>query len=147
LLAVVEELTDNVLDEAEETGVAPVIQIVVEANSISVADQGRGIEPTVIGALVDYSIKTSSRAAIVSPSRGQQGNALQSITAMGHALAPGDDEAAVVIESQGEAHTIRLVVHPKVLCLPPSQILLCGRHPAPREKRRRWEARGPQNPL
>lgn len=109
MLAVVEELTDNALDEAEETAVAPVIQIVVEANSISVADQGRGIEPTVIGALVDYSIKTSSRAAIVSPSRGQQGNALQSITAMGHALAPGDDEAAVVIESQGEAHTIRLV--------------------------------------
>jgi DNA topoisomerase VI subunit B len=71
LLVVVKELTDNALDEAEEAGVAPVIQIVVEANSISVADQGRCIEPTVIGALVDYSIKTSSRATIVSPSRRQ----------------------------------------------------------------------------
>jgi hypothetical protein len=32
-------------------------------------------------------------------------------------------------------------------CLPPSRIFLCWRHPSPREKRRRWEARGPQNAL
>jgi hypothetical protein len=29
----------------------------------------------------------------------------------------------------------------------PSQIFLCRRHPAPREKWRRWEVGGPQNPL
>ena len=29
----------------------------------------------------------------------------------------------------------------------PSQIFLCRRHPAPREKWRRWEIGGPQNPL
>ena len=64
-----------------------------------------------VKALVDYSVKTSSRAAIVSPSRGQQGNALQSVIAMGHALDPGAD-SSVVIESHGVAHTIRFTVDP-----------------------------------
>ena len=110
-LVVFKELADNAADEAEEAGVAPVIDIIVEANSITVADQGRGIKAAVVKALTDYSTKTSSRAAVVSPSRGQQGNALQSIIAMGRALDPNAD-ASVVIESQGLAHTIRFTIDP-----------------------------------
>ena len=64
-LVVVKELADNALDEAEEAGVAPVIEIVVEADAITVADHGRGIKPAVVKALTDYSTKTSSRAAVV----------------------------------------------------------------------------------
>jgi DNA topoisomerase VI subunit B len=110
-LVVVKELADNAADEAEEAGVLPVIEITVEADAITVSDQGRGIKPAVVKALVDYATKTSSRAAVVAPSRGQQGNALQSIIAMGHALAPSAD-SAVVIESQGVAHTIRFTIDP-----------------------------------
>jgi hypothetical protein len=102
-LVIVKELADNAADEAEEAGVAPVIEIEIADNAITVSDHGRGIKPAMVKALVDYATKTSSRAAVVAPSRGQQGNALQSIIAMGHALDPSAD-TAVLIESQGVAH-------------------------------------------
>ena len=51
-----------------------------------VADRGPGIAPAVVASLVDYTAKTSSNAAYVSPTRGQQGNALQTILPMGFAL-------------------------------------------------------------
>src|SRR5258708_769986 len=53
-LVIVKELVDNALDEAEEAGFAPVIEIVVTDNSITVTDKGRGIAPTVVASLVDY---------------------------------------------------------------------------------------------
>jgi DNA topoisomerase VI subunit B len=108
--AVVKELVDNAIDEAERAGVAPVIEIVIEPDSITVADLGRGIKPAVVKALTDYSIKTSSNAAYVSPTRGQQGNALQSILPMGFVL--DGKQGEVLIESQGKAHAIRFTVDP-----------------------------------
>jgi hypothetical protein len=59
-LVVVKELADNAADEAEEAGVLPVIEITVEADAITVSDQGRGIKPAVVKALVDYATKTSA---------------------------------------------------------------------------------------
>ena len=116
LLVVVKELCDNALDEMEEAGQAPVIEIAVDGASISVADQGRGIKPAVVKALTDYSAKQSSRAALVAPTRGQQGNALHSIIAMGYLLADGGDAGAdgpaVLIESKGVAHTLRFAIDP-----------------------------------
>ena len=93
-LVIVKELADNALDAAEEAGKAPSIEIVVGDDSITVADQGPGIAPDTVASLVDYSVRTSSRAAYVSPTRGAQGNALQSIIPMGFALAslPSDVE-------------------------------------------------------
>jgi DNA topoisomerase VI subunit B len=117
-LVVVKELVDNALDAAEEAGIAPSIAIVVDADSITVADRGPGIATTTVESLIDYSVRTSSRAAYVSPTRGAQGNALQSILAMGFALASrvsaGDDseDAAVLIESRGVAHRIAFAVDP-----------------------------------
>jgi DNA topoisomerase VI subunit B len=112
-LTIFKELADNAADEAEEAGIAPVIKVVVTDNSISVADRGRGMKPAVVKSLIDYAVTTSSRAAYVSPSRGQQGNALQSILPMGFALAPDHaEDAEVIIESQGKAHLIRFAVDP-----------------------------------
>ena len=85
-LVVVKELVDNALDEAEKAGIAPEIEIVVTANSITVADQGRGIAPATVKSLVDYAFRMSSNAAYVSPTRGQQGNALQILFAMPYVL-------------------------------------------------------------
>ena len=112
LLVVVKELCDNALDEMEEAGVAPVIEIAVEGATITVADQGRGLKPAVVKALTDYSAKQSSRAAVVAPTRGQQGNALHSIIAMGYLLANGGDAGETVIESKGVAHTLRFAIDP-----------------------------------
>jgi DNA topoisomerase VI subunit B len=103
-------------DDAERAGLTPRIEIVVDAENavITVADHGSGIAPAVVKKLVDYRVKTSSNAAYVSPTRGQQGNALHSIIPMGCALARGNgwNASVVIIESKGVAHTIRFAVDP-----------------------------------
>ena len=111
-LVIVKEVADNAFDEMEEAGVAPVIEIAVDGATITVADRGRGIKPAVVKALTDYSAKQSSRAAVVAPTRGQQGNALHSIVAMGYLLAKGGDAGETVIESHGKAHTLRFAIDP-----------------------------------
>jgi DNA topoisomerase VI subunit B len=98
------ELVDNAIDECERAGVAPEIAITVLSGSITVSDNGGGIEPETVEQILHYENKTSSNAAYVSPTRGQQGNALQTMLAMGHALTgtPG----ITVIESHGVQHTV-----------------------------------------
>ena len=105
-LVILKELVDNALDEAEEAGVPPVIEISVDENSIIVHDgSGRGIPSETVEKLIDYSARTSSRAAYASPTRGAQGNALQTIIAMPYALA-GEDCETMAIESRGVEHRI-----------------------------------------
>jgi DNA topoisomerase VI subunit B len=110
-LVIAKEALDNGIDEAEEAGVPPVIEIAVEPGSITVSDSGRGIPAETVGKLIDYSASTSSRAAYVSPTRGAQGSALQTIIAMPFALASRDSET-VVIESQGVEHRIAFATDP-----------------------------------
>jgi DNA topoisomerase VI subunit B len=109
-LVIVKELADNALDAAEGAGRVPEIEIVVATDAITVSDHGPGIAPGTVESLIDYSVKTSSRAAYVNPTRGAQGNALQTILAMPFAL---DGHAGeVLIESQGASHQIRFTVDP-----------------------------------
>jgi DNA topoisomerase VI subunit B len=110
LLVIIKELADNALDDAEKTGVAPEIEIVVTENSITVADHGSGIAPATVKTLVDYSFRMSSNAAYASPTRGQQGNALQILFAMPYVL--NGKEGEVLIESRGVEHTIRFTTDP-----------------------------------
>jgi hypothetical protein len=72
-LVTVKELADNALDAAEDARTAPEIEIVVTEDAIMVADRGPGIAPGTVEALVDYSSKTSSRAAYLGPTRGPGG--------------------------------------------------------------------------
>jgi hypothetical protein len=51
------------------------------------------------------------RAAYVSPTRGAQGNAMQTILAIPFVLAQGQ-QGEVLIQSQGIAHTVRFAVDP-----------------------------------
>jgi hypothetical protein len=104
-LVILKEAVDNALDEAEEAGVPPVIEIAVEPGSITISDSGRGIRAETVEKLIDYSARTSSRAAYASPTRGAQGNALQTIIAMPFALTSRDCET-MVIDSQGVEHRI-----------------------------------------
>jgi hypothetical protein len=115
-LVIVKELVDNALDEAEEAGRPPMIEIHVDApedepGEIIVHDGGRGIPTETVEKLTDYSTRTSSRAAYSSPTRGAQGNALQTIVAMPYALA-GEDCETVVIESHGVEHRIAFATDP-----------------------------------
>jgi hypothetical protein len=109
-LVILKEAVDNALDEAEEAGVPPGIEISVDASEdepgeIIVHDGGRGIPVETVEKLIDYSARTSSRAAYASPTRGAQGNFLQTAIAMPYALA-GEDCKTVVIESRGVEHRI-----------------------------------------
>jgi DNA topoisomerase VI subunit B len=109
-IVVVKELIDNALDAAENADLAPDIAVTVERDRIIVADQGPGIPAATVKALVDFTAKTSSNAVYCSPSRGQQGNALQSCMAMPFALSGAD--GSVLIEAQGKAHDIKFTLDP-----------------------------------
>ena len=72
---------------------------------------GRGIPAETVEKLIDYSARTSSRAAYASPTRGAQGNALQTIIAMPYALT-GEACDTVVISSHGVERRISFAIDP-----------------------------------
>ena len=103
-LVALKELVDNALDACEEAGVAPEIEIRVDADGITVADNGPGIPEDVVESVLDFSIRVSSREAYVAPDRGAQGNALKTILAMPFVL--DGEEGRVSITAGGQRHTI-----------------------------------------
>jgi DNA topoisomerase VI subunit B len=107
------EVVDNALDDAEEHGLAPVIEIAVDtaACTIIIADQGSGFDPETVAALANLTVRVSSRASYVSPSRGAQGNAWQTLIAMPYALDP-DEPGDVVIEAGGITHRLSVEADP-----------------------------------
>ena len=64
-LVVVKELFDNALDACEEAEVAPEIEILVEPDKIGVQDYAGGIDSSTIEAVLDYTVRVSSREAYV----------------------------------------------------------------------------------
>jgi DNA topoisomerase VI subunit B len=105
----VKELLDNAIDDAEATEIAPAVEIEVDADRISVCDNGSGIPADTVERLLDLGSRTSSRSHIIAPLRGAQGQALSTIFVMAHALEPGCDRG-VIIEAQGQRHHIVLHV-------------------------------------
>jgi DNA topoisomerase VI subunit B len=103
-LVLVKELTDNSIDACEEAGIAPEIQIEVNGDKIIILDNGPGLPPETVEGILDYTVRVSSREAYVSPSRGQQGNALKTILAMAFAL--DGESGETVIEAHGVLHRI-----------------------------------------
>src|SRR5260370_36918869 len=104
-LVMLKELVDNALDATEEAGIAPAISITVGNGKVIVTDNGPGLPAETVAAVLDYSVRVSSREAYVSPTRGAQGNALKTILPMGFAL-DGTREAETIIESRGVRHRI-----------------------------------------
>ncbi len=103
---------DNAADACEDAEIAPQIDIAVSTskNTISIDDNGPGIAADVMAQLLDYTKKTSSREAYVGPTRGQQGNALQTMLAMPFALDGSRGETT--IRSQGITHRIIFTIDP-----------------------------------
>jgi DNA topoisomerase VI subunit B len=110
---VLKEIVDNALDDAEEHGLAPVIEIAVDTAdcTIIIADQGSGIDPETVAAFANLMVRVSSRASYVSPSRGAQGNAWQTLIAMPYALDP-DEPGDVVIEARSVRHRLSVEADP-----------------------------------
>jgi DNA topoisomerase VI subunit B len=107
-VVILKELVDNAIDAAEEAGTPPAITVTVERTGITVEDNGPGIPPDVVGAILDFSVRVSSREAYVSPTRGAQGNALKTILAMPFVL--DGQRGRVEIEARGTKHVIDFAV-------------------------------------
>ena len=103
-LVVLKELVDNALDACEEAGIAPEVRIKLSHSSITVADNGPGIAPETIASILDFTTRTSSREAYVSPTRGAQGNALKTILAMPFVLDGAVGRVGII--SRGIRHKI-----------------------------------------
>ncbi len=106
-LVILKELVDNALDACEDKGIPPEIEVSVDADTISVCDNGPGLPESVITGVLDFTKRVSSREAYVAPCRGAQGNALKTIVAMPFVLT---GRGTVVIESQGVRHEISITV-------------------------------------
>ncbi|MBU4270800.1 MAG: hypothetical protein KKA28_02890 [Planctomycetes bacterium] len=118
-VVIAKELTDNALDACEEAAVAPRIVIKVDSEGITVADNGPGLPPETVAKLLDYSRRTSSREAYIAPTRGQQGNALQTLFAIAYVL--DGTTGRVDITAHGQRHEIGFRVNiirqePAVVC-------------------------------
>lgn len=103
------ELGDNALDGCEEAGVPPEITAKVDADGITLADNGPGIPEETINGILDYSVRVSSREAYAAPDRGAQGNALMTIVAMPFVLSD-DDHGRVDITAHGRRHEITFAI-------------------------------------
>ena len=80
-MVLVKELIDNALDACEATGAPPIITVKLEADAITVADNGPGLPANIIEKSLDYAIRISDKKGYVSPTRGQLGNALKCVWA------------------------------------------------------------------
>jgi len=107
------ELVDNALDAAETAGRPPEIGIEAtvagDALHLVVTDNGPGLATETIRRILDFSTRTSDKAAYRAPTRGLQGNAFKTVLGLPAAL--GTD-APVVVEAGGVRHEIRAGVDP-----------------------------------
>jgi DNA topoisomerase VI subunit B len=109
-LVIVKELLDNSLDACETANITPVIEVTVDESSIAVQDNGPGLpEETLKGAL-NFNVRASDKAAYVSPSRGQQGNALKCLIPMPWVIDP--DDGKLFVAAHGKCHAIRCGADP-----------------------------------
>ena len=107
---ILKELMDNAIDACEEAEVAPSLSIAVSSSkgTITITDNGPGIDTATVTDILDYTVRVSSREAYVSPTRGAQGNALKTILAMGFALT--GERGETIIQSRGTRHHIVFAV-------------------------------------
>lgn len=80
-VALLKELLDNTLDACESANIPPVITVELHDDALVVADNGPGLPLETLEKSLDYTIRVSDKTGYVSPSRGQQGNALKTLWA------------------------------------------------------------------
>jgi DNA topoisomerase VI subunit B len=107
-LVLLKKLLDNAIDACEEAGVAPMITVIVDKYGITVTDNGPGIPPDTVTAVLDFSVRVSSREHYVSPTRGAQGNALKTVVAMPFVL--DGKSGRVEVNARGVRHEIDVKV-------------------------------------
>jgi DNA topoisomerase VI subunit B len=81
-LALLKELIDNGLDACEIGWVVSLLlEVTIDKDGFSVRDNGPGLPHKTLAGSLDYDIRISDKTYYVSPTRGQQGNALKCVWA------------------------------------------------------------------
>jgi DNA topoisomerase VI subunit B len=111
-LAMLKELVDNALDAAEQTDRPPVVTITedAEAHTLSVHDNGPGLPVATLEQSLDYTVRVSDKAYYVSPSRGQLGNALKCLWAVGYVRSGSRQHGRVDVCTGGVRYEVRVSV-------------------------------------
>jgi DNA topoisomerase VI subunit B len=102
---IAKELIDNGLDESEKNDRAPRIHVAFNGADLMIEDNGAGFPAEVVKSILDFSTRTSSKSAYVSPTRGAQGNALKTVLAIPYVMNP-ESPATIEIEACGLRHVI-----------------------------------------
>ena len=100
------ETIDNALDACDDNDIPPLIEIRVHETGISVSDNGVGIPQSTVDAVLDFTVRASSREAYVSPDRGAQGNALMTLATMPYVVDPLNGYLEVI--SNGHRRRIKV---------------------------------------
>ncbi len=103
-VAILKELLDNSLDHCEEIGRLPEIIVKVTGHSLSVCDNGDGIPPETVEAMLDFNNRVSSREAYRGITRGAQGNAGKCLVGIPYVLNGSRGKTTII--SQGLRHEI-----------------------------------------
>jgi len=104
---VAKELIDNGLDACGQAGRPPQVKVDFRGDSLTVEDNGPGINPEVVERILDFSTRTSDKMAYVSPTRGAQGNALKTVLAIPYVLS-GGQPGRIEVEAAGVHHDITI---------------------------------------
>lgn len=105
-IALLKELIDNSLDACESAGVRPTIEVTIDADAVSVRDNGPGIPADTLQRSLDFSTRTSDKAHYVSPSRGQLGNALKCLWTAGYVIS--GEIGSIEVHADGTRHSIEV---------------------------------------
>lgn len=108
------ELIDNALDAAETAAVAPLLTVEYAETEaglmLAVADNGAGIPAEVVERILDFTTRTSDKAAYRAPTRGLQGNAIK--TLLGMPVALGAERSYLRIDAASVRHDIEIGLTP-----------------------------------
>jgi DNA topoisomerase VI subunit B len=107
-LALLKELIDNALDASESAGTPPVVRVIIEPDAMTVEDDGPGLPLKVLQRSLDYSVRISDKSYYVSPTRGQQGNALKCVWAA--PFVANGSASRVEVVTGGEQHVINVTL-------------------------------------
>ena len=106
-VALLKELLDNALDACDSANIPPVIMVELHEDALVVIDNGPGLPLAILEKSLDYTVRVSDKTGYVSPSRGQQGNALKTLWA---ALFVATGEGRIIVETAAYRREVQVTL-------------------------------------
>lgn len=107
-IILLKELIDNALDACESKNILPEITINLDSESFSIQDNATGLPESVLDGSLNYGVRVSDKMNYISPSRGQQGNALKTLWAA--PLVVDGNRGIVDVATKDYAHQIMITL-------------------------------------